>query len=47
MSGLTVHPGHFTAGEKVLFFIDLEAGCVLELVWIFWRIVSCIASVKI
>jgi len=37
MSGQTVCTGHCTAGQKALVFIELEAGWVLELVWMFWR----------
>ena len=35
VSGQTVCTGHFTAGEKVLVFFELEAGWALELVWMF------------
>ena len=35
VSRQTVCTGHFTAREKVLVFIELEAGWVLELVWMF------------
>jgi len=31
--GQTVCPGHFTATDKALVFIELEAGWVLEQVW--------------
>jgi len=37
MSGQTVCTGYFTAREKVVVFIELEAVWVLQLVWIFWR----------
>ena len=37
VAGQTVCPGHFTAREKALFFIELEAGWALELAWMFWR----------
>jgi hypothetical protein len=33
----TVCTGHFTAREKALFFIELEAGWALELAWMFLR----------
>jgi len=33
----TVCPGHFTATEKALVFIEMEAGWSLELVWMFCR----------
>jgi len=39
--------GHFTVREKALDFIELEAGWVLELVWMFWTIDSSIAPAKI
>ncbi len=47
VSGQTVCPGHFTAREKGLVFIELEAGWVLEQVWMFWRRDSSVASAKI
>ena len=47
MSGQTVCTGQFTAREKHLVFIDLEAGWVLELVWMFWRMDSSFVSHKI
>jgi len=34
--GQTVCPVGFTAREKALVFIALEAGCALDLVWMFW-----------
>jgi hypothetical protein len=37
VSGQTVCPGHFTAREKALVFIELEAGWALELVWMLCR----------
>jgi len=33
VSGQTVCTGHFTARDKALVLIELEAGWVLELVW--------------
>jgi hypothetical protein len=33
---VTVCPGHFTAREKAVVFIEFEAGWALELVWMFW-----------
>jgi len=42
-----VCPGHFTAREKVVVFIELEAGWALQLVWIFWRRDSYHAPAKI
>jgi hypothetical protein len=47
VNGENVFPGHFTAREKVLVFIELEAGWALELVWMFWRRESKLASAKI
>jgi hypothetical protein len=47
VSGQIVCPGHFTAKEKALVFIDLEAAWVLELVWMFWRRDISLAPVKI
>jgi len=35
VNGQIVYTGHFTARENVLVFIELEAGCALELVWMF------------
>jgi len=35
VSRQTVCTGHFTAREKVLVFIELEAEWALELVWMF------------
>jgi hypothetical protein len=43
----TVCPGHFTPREKALVFIELEAGCALEMVWIFWRKDSSLAPCKV
>jgi hypothetical protein len=42
-----VCPGQFTAGEKAVVFIKLEAGWVLEQVWMFWRRDSSVATAKI
>ena len=39
--------GHFTATEKVLVFIELEAGWVLQLVWMIWRRDNSLALAKI
>jgi hypothetical protein len=36
--------GHFTARKKALVFIELEAGWMLELVWMFWRRESSVAE---
>jgi hypothetical protein len=47
LSGQTVWPGHFTAREKALVFIELGAGWVLELVWMFWRSSSFVSFAKI
>jgi len=47
VSGQTVCPGHFTAGEKVLVFIELDVRWVLDLVWMFWRRDISLAPVKI
>jgi len=47
VSAQTVCTGHFTAREKSLDLIELEAGCVLELIWMFWRTDSSIAPAKI
>ncbi len=46
-SGQTVCPGHFTVVEKCVVFIELEAGWVLELVWIFSRRDTSVASAEI
>jgi hypothetical protein len=46
VSGQTVCTRHFIASEKALVFIELEAGWVLELVWIFWRRDSSLAPPK-
>ena len=35
VTGQTVCTGHFTAREKALVFVVLEAGWALELVWMF------------
>jgi hypothetical protein len=40
-------PGHFTAREKVLVFIELVTGWALKLVWMLWRRGSSVASSKI
>jgi len=45
--GQTACHGHLSAREKVLVFIDLETGWALELVWMFWRRDSSLASAKI
>jgi len=37
VGGQTVCPMHFTAREKALVLIELEAVWALELVWMFWR----------
>jgi len=47
VSGQTVCPCHFTAREKAVVSIELEAGWVLELVWMFWRRDSSLASAKV
>ena len=47
VSGQTVCTGHFTARDKALVFIKLEAGWALELVWMFWRRDSSVAPAKI
>jgi len=47
VSGQTVFTGHFTARNKALVFIELEAGWVLELVCIYWRGDSSLAPTKI
>jgi hypothetical protein len=47
VTGQTVCPGHFTARDKTLVFFELEAGWVLELVWMFWRRDVSLAPVKI
>jgi hypothetical protein len=39
--------GYFTAREKAVIFLKLEAGWVLELVWMFCRRDSSIVPVKI
>jgi len=38
--------GHFTATEKGVVFIELQAGWALEMVWMFWRWDSSLASAK-
>jgi len=43
----TLPHGHFTAGEKALVYIDLEAGWVPELVHMVWRRYSSLASARI
>ena len=45
VSGQTFCTGHFTATEKALVFIELEAGWVLA--WMFWRKDSSLAPSKI
>ena len=47
MSNETQPPGHFSAREKALVYIELEAGWVLELVRLFWRRYNSLASAKI
>jgi len=47
VSGQTVCPGHFTARDKALVVIELEAGWVLELVWMFWKKDRSFAAAKI
>jgi hypothetical protein len=47
VSDETQSPGHFTAREGAVIFIELEAGWALELDWMFWRRVSCLAPAKI
>jgi hypothetical protein len=47
VSDETQCPGHFTAREEALVFIGLEAGWVLELVWMFHRRDSSLAPSKI
>jgi len=47
VSSESVFPGHFTAREKVLVFIELGAGWELELAWMFWRRESNLACAKI
>jgi hypothetical protein len=37
VSDETQRPGHFSAREEALVFIELEAGWALELVWMFRR----------
>jgi hypothetical protein len=37
VSDETQPSGHFSAKEKALVYIELEAGWVLELVWVYWR----------
>jgi len=47
VSGKTVCPGHFTTRENALVIIEVEAGWALELVWMFWRRDSSLASATI
>jgi hypothetical protein len=47
VSGQTACPGHFTAREKVVVFVEFGAGWVLELVWVFWRKNNTVAADKI
>ena len=47
VNGQTVYTGHFTAREKAVVLIELEAGWVLQLVWMFWRRDSSLALSKI
>jgi len=37
VSGQTVGTTHFTTSVKDVVLLELEAGWVLELVWLFWR----------
>jgi len=43
----TQSPGHITAREEAVVFIELEAGWPLELDWMFWRRGSSLAPAKI
>jgi hypothetical protein len=43
----TQPPGDFSAREKALVYIELEAGWVLELVWVYWRRHGFLGSAKI
>jgi hypothetical protein len=45
VSDETQSPGHFNAREEAVFFIELEAGWILD--WMFWRRVSSLAPTKI
>ena len=47
VSGRTACNAHFTVREKARVFIKLEVGWALELVWMFWRKDSSLASAKI
>jgi hypothetical protein len=47
VSGQAVCPVHFTARENAVVFIELDAGWVLELLWMFWRRDSSLTSAKI
>jgi len=47
VGGQTVCPGHFTATEIAVVFIEFEAGWALELAWMFWRRDSSLAPSKI
>jgi len=47
VSDETQSPGHITAREESVTFIELEAGWSLEQDWTFWRRVSCLAPAKI
>jgi hypothetical protein len=47
VGGQTVYPGHFTAREKALVFIELEAGWALEMARMFWRKDSSLSLSKI
>ena len=46
MSDQTVCTGHFAARDMALVFIELDAGWVLELVWMFWRRDSSVVPAK-
>jgi len=45
--GQSVCLGHFTAREKALVFIELEAEWALELAWMIWRKDSSLVPSKI
>ena len=47
VSDETQSPGHFPGREEAVVFIELEASWALELDWMSWRRVSCLAAAKI